>query len=178
MVSVNARKDTCTARWPSSVFLLWSAGVRNDPSTSQNCKNFTEWLLWNEVRKDVIMAKGNTKKPKSKNSVFHGFVSVGLNVERKAAVKSWGSNWEGVIGLLAELILDDYRVSFSAANEGSAVQCSVTCRDDKDINFGWCMTSRAPTWQDALRVAMWKHFELCERDWSEFLEGDVDDAWG
>jgi hypothetical protein len=42
----------------------------------------------------------------------------------------------------------------------------MTCNNDKDANCGYTMTSFAPTWFDAVRVAMFKHFVLTEGNWN------------
>lgn len=164
--------------WTALQFVIWAAGVRGERSTPSYLMSLTNWVTQDEIKRRVRMAKKKGGKKLEKGADFKGYVRISLTAERKEACKEWEATWEEVITLFSELVLDDYRVSFSPANDGNAVQCSITCRDDASLNAGWCLTSRAPEWQDALRVSMWKHFVLCDRDWSEYLEGDVADSWG
>lgn len=175
---VGSPRNGHTSGWTAMQLVIWAAGVRGEKGTPSYCMELTNWCTHDEIARGIRMTKKKKKGKEDKTAEFIGFVNIQLNTERKKAFAKWGKSWEDVITLFSELVLDDYRVSFAPANDGNAVQVSLTCRDKQDPNAGYCMTSRAPTWQDALTVAMWKHYDLCQRDWTEYVESSFDDDWG
>lgn len=167
-----------TKGWESEQCVLYMSAVRDSPQQLWYLRELTTlFISWERRVFEKAWGK-DWALDKRKEQPFKGFVNINLNLDRKQAFHSWDLGEVELFTLLGEVVDDLYRVSFSSANDGNAVMCALTCRDTGSLNAGWCMTSRAPTWQEALRVALWKHMVLCDGDWSEYFEGDVDDSWG
>lgn len=126
---------------------------------------------------EMATRKGNGKGRQSDQS-FKGYANLSLTAERKRLLDEWDQDFEGVLDMLSELVLADYRVGFSVMNNGATVQCAVTCRAKGHPDAGYCMTSRAPTWHDALRVAVWKHFIVAESQWDSYKGDTEGEEWG
>lgn len=126
---------------------------------------------------EMAKRKGNGVGRQSDQS-FKGYANCSLTAERKRLYEEWDCDFEKVLDMLSDVVLADYRVGLSVMNNGATVQVALTCRAKGHADAGYCMTSRAPTWHDALRVAMWKHFIVAEENWEPFKGGDEGQEWG
>lgn len=163
--------------WSAQLFMLWAAGVRGDVGKKGYLDQLTIALLQLEVAKMADNGKSRVQAGERRDKEFKGFASLSLTMDRKAEFDQWEASWEDVIELTGQLVSNDYRVGFASANDGATVQVSVTCKDKRNSDFGWCMTSRAPDWISALRVAVWKHFVLCDQTWDEYKSGADGSDW-
>lgn len=117
-------------------------------------------------------------RPKSKtNTDWKGFANVPFNAEARALYEAAEIAENVVYQRLEQLISTGYRVTFSYDKEGDTYQVSITCSAPKNANEGYTLTSRGPTWWDALSVATFKHFDLCQGVWPHG-ERVVGDKWG
>ena len=117
------------------------------------------------------------KKAARNDTAWKGFANVPFNAEARAAFEKWDTTANAVYQEMEEMLGAGYRVTFSYDKTNAAYQCSVTCQNERDANNGYTLTSRGPSWYDALMVAVFKHVILTEREWplSEKTQGD---KWG
>lgn len=120
----------------------------------------------------------NSKNKGKPNYVFNGYANVPLDAARKQMYQEWEVSDEDVFGMLGDLIMADYRCGFSTTNGGKTAQFALSCRANGNPDLGYTMTSRAPTWFDALRVGVWKHYIVCEGDWSDWKATMHEEEWG
>lgn len=114
---------------------------------------------------------------KSTDTQWKGFANVPFNAEARMLYEATEITEAGVHTQLEDLIADGYRVTFSYDKTNDAAQCSITCANEKSPNLGYTMTSRGPTWWDALSVAVFKHNVLCEGVWPK-ADKTTGDQWG
>ncbi len=164
--------------WRYQTRIMYGMRMRRVETTKQTVSVLNEYLceLWSRRVEQLMANKGGGKN--LKNHVFKGYANARLTPERKRQYDGWEVTDEGVFNMFERLIMADYRCGFSVTNEGKTVQFAVTCRREGSPDEGYTMTSRAPAWFDALRVGVWKHYVLCDEDWSDWKQGEETEDWG
>lgn len=120
--------------------------------------------------------KTQAKKPER---IFNGYVQCDLTVEQKEHAKSWIEHHQPSFDLLYKLVDDQYKVSFAYDNYHHTFQCSLTCADEKSVNYGWVLVGRAPDCALAFGMVCYKHFEVLKQLWTDGGDGRQDDqGWG
>lgn len=132
-------------------------------------------FMWQLAKSEECTCMARPKK--REDTQWKGFANVPFNAEERALYSSADLLETVVHAQLEEMLATGYRVSFFYDAKNDAAQCSVTCADPKSVNAGWTMTSRGPTWWDALSVAVFKHFILCEGVWPKD-EATAGSQWG
>lgn len=117
------------------------------------------------------------KQTARKDTAWKGFANIPFNAEARAQYEADEATENVVYQRLEDLISTGYRVTFSYDKSNDAYQCSLTCQNEKDANAGLTLTSRGPSWWDALRVATFKHFVLASGKWPT-SEKTLGDKWG
>lgn len=106
------------------------------------------------------------------------FINVSLNDAEKSACSKWIAGEPDCFELLDQLGTDGYKVSFGYDEKSSAHLVSVTNRGGQAEYVGHCFTMRARSSWEALLRALWVHTALCEGDWSQIAQPNVDaDIW-
>lgn len=130
---------------------------------------------------DVVARMGGctcmAKKAATKAGDWKGYANIPFNAEARGLYERQAPGADEVYRWLEEAIATGYRVTLNYDNRNDAFQCSLTCQNERDENNGFTLTSRGPSWFDALSVALFKHNVLSERRWplSEKTSGD---KWG
>ena len=130
------------------------------------------------VRLDSV--KGCTcmaSKQSKKDTSWKGFANVPFNAEARGRYEQWSITANALYQAMEDVIAKGYRFTFSYDATNQASQCSITCQNDKDANAGYTLTSRGPTWYDALSVGLFKHLVLTEGEWP-LNEKTTGDKWG
>lgn len=60
-----------------------------------------------------------------------------------------------------------YRFTFSIDAKTGAFVCTCNCKDESSPNFGWLLSSFAPTWEEALILTLYKHLVVLEAKWGD-----------
>jgi hypothetical protein len=94
------------------------------------------------------------------------FVQIPLNGVTMEEINSVFPDEDAVWDGFSSLLDDGYKVGFTYNPTNQAVICSVTCKQPEDVNFNKTFSSFARDWQDALRIALYKHYVLTDKDWS------------
>lgn len=116
-------------------------------------------------------------KGAKKNDGWKGFANIQFNADARQTYQTWEPGADAVYREMAESIGAGYRFTFSYDKTNDAYQCSVTCANDRDANNGWTLTSRGPSWFDALMVAVFKMTVLCPGEWPK-SDKTAGDKWG
>lgn len=113
-----------------------------------------------------IVTRGAKTQAKTLTPGLPRFVDVKLSQEQKAAFVASGPQSAGwVVERLQELAFLGYRLGCSWSGEHQSYTVSLTCRDEESPNNGQCMTSFAGSLLMAIRLALYKHYEICHGVW-------------
>jgi hypothetical protein len=112
---------------------------------------------------------------------FRGFINHRLTdadkAEYLAFLEEQGEEalWDG----FSRMIDSGYVVSVKIDTFGGGFLTSITCKNDKLDDFGYCLTARAPDVYNSVMLALFKHIVLLKGDWLAFHEsGTQVDMWG
>lgn len=138
-----------------------------------------EWALFSfyDVVHNSRECHCMAKKSASKNGDWKGYANIPFNAEARGEYERGAPVASDVYRWLEEAIATGYRVTLSYDSRNDALQCSMTCQNERDPNYGYTLTSRGPTWFDALSVCLFKHNVLAEREWP-LSEKTTGDKWG
>jgi len=115
------------------------------------------------------------------NNGFVGFVNHRLSATDKERFDEWLKEVEltGVWGDLERLVDSHYKLSFKHDDYGGGVQASLTCADTKSSDYGLCLTARAPDFDNAVKLLLFKHFWLLGGEWFLFYQdASKPSQWG
>lgn len=118
------------------------------------------------------MANGNNPKQRksTKTSFKPGdfqFANVRLSKDDKAAFEQWATEHvPDAFDLLDAVVNSGVKASYSWSESVDAFSFSLTGMDERSANFHVVMTSKADNFQEALMLALYKHYVVCgEQDW-------------
>lgn len=114
-----------------------------------------------------IMARGSKKAAETNSQGMPKFVDVKLTQEQKAAFvarEQPPAAW--CVDRMQQLVFSGYRFGCSWSGEHQSFTVSMTCRNDESANNGLCMTSFAGQLLTAVRLALYKHYEVCDQVWT------------
>lgn len=117
---------------------------------------------------EVMMARGKGQKSPSSAAGKAGwteFIEISLAGHDEDTILRYLSDADEFADAVAALCEAQYRVAISYNAQNDAFIASLTCRDDSSPNAGATVTAFAGTWVDALRVALYKHFEVARGNW-------------
>lgn len=114
---------------------------------------------------------------KKKQNFGVEFVNVALTTDDRKAFEEWhaklGKNFPL---LIVEAMQSNYKISLSCNPDTKSFTASMTGKEDS-LNSGMCITSHAGTWEKALAVTLYKHFEIFSGEIWQSQERETDD-WG
>src|SRR5690349_8697390 len=107
------------------------------------------------------------------------FVQCELDKSTKEQVKKWDVKYEATLDGLDRMINDGYKVSIAKDNYNGCVGVFCTMTDKNGPNRDLCLTSRGPGMLDALKVLVFKHFQVLQEHWdTEVNQERRRDTWG
>lgn len=122
------------------------------------------------------MARGAKKEGSNAYQGMPKFVDVKLSQEQKAAfVANEPRPAAWLVDRMQQLVFAGYRFGCSWSGEHQSYTVSITCRAEESPNDGLCMTSFAGQLLTALRLAIYKHDEVCLGKWVVPGVGDESD---
>jgi hypothetical protein len=106
------------------------------------------------------------------------FVNLKLTEEDRGTFTAWAEANNGdVLTYLEQLIGAGYKLSLNEDEENHCFIAAITGGQDNRDNRNKCMISRAPDLLDALQLALYKHFVLCNGgNWGDSEKQDM--TWG
>lgn len=107
------------------------------------------------------------------------WVSCDLDESEKKHLKANKMPGEQLVNALSQLVDDGYKVSVSKDEKNDCVGAFLTAPKVLYDNQNVVLSSRGPDVDGALRVLMYKHFEILKGDWGKKIgKGGVLDPWG
>lgn len=126
------------------------------------------------------MAAKNNRNKQQNNSQWGqdaSFADVKLNASEKDAYLAWVKKSDAnSLDALERLVMDSYRVSTKYDYNNMCVVVSLTQQDNKHVNSGLVIMSRAADVDDALLLSAYKVFVLFEGQ--RLPTKSEDDSWG
>lgn len=106
------------------------------------------------------------------------FINVQLTADKKQAFLLWAENADQpLIDLLGDFGLNGYKLSASFDPERDCYIIAVIGTEKAVVNKSCCMTSRSSSLEEAMLMALYKHYVLAEQgDWSKIATAN--DDWG
>lgn len=150
---------------PASAYSEWSKFIRDIPSRYVHKFPLPPHTLSIEIP-SIERMLSMARKPKFTEIEF-----VDLTLTKADAKKftDWVSKQDKPLILwLSNLITDGYKVSQSADFEHNCVIVAVTGKSTAAFNTDRCFTSRAEEIEEALWMAVYKHYVVCDgASWGE-----------
>lgn len=97
----------------------------------------------------------------------NGFVNLTLSEAQIKDVFKIYDKAEKVESDMLKELSDGYKITFSFNPKTGAIVCSLSNKDTDSPNYGWILTSHAPTWFEALSISLYKHIIVLERNWGD-----------
>lgn len=114
-----------------------------------------------------MATKPTRNKPKQDGWQPKGFVNLSLTeAQVQTALKLYGEEEKLSRDYLA-ILYDGYRVTTSYDPRSEAFVCTLNCKDEASENYGWLLSSFAPTPHEALVLTLYKHVYILEGSWAE-----------
>lgn len=129
-----------------------------------------------EFRRDwsnLLMAGRKPTPVNSSRPEWKGFLEATLDDDQVAAADAWKPKPSEVWELVHGLIEDSYDLSISY--QATAKTVTVTLKDTNSSRktAGFAISTKDANAPDALKLALWKHFNVLIRDWAPLLEQPV-----
>lgn len=121
----------------------------------------------------------SAKTSPEKKLVPQVFVQCELDKETKEMVKGWDPKFSATMDGFDRLIEAGYKVSVAQDkyHDCIGVFCTISVTDHPNANL--CLTARGPDWKSALKVLVFKHFNILQEHWdTEVNQQRSRDEWG
>lgn len=112
-----------------------------------------------------------SKKPvvkKPPKIEWQGYLNVNLTAEQETEFDVWYVANPELWHLLPDVVLEGYKVSFREDAFNDGYSASMYCENAKVDWAGWTLTAWAADLGEALAFLMYKHYSICNQDWSTF----------
>jgi len=97
-----------------------------------------------------------------------GFVNLYLTESQIADAMKRFEDWSKTEDAWGRELANGYRFTFSLDPKTMAVVCTANCKDQDSENYGWLLSSFAPTWQEALILTIYKSVIVLDGVWGDF----------
>lgn len=111
----------------------------------------------------------NGKKPTQNVSVGYTpatFVDVRVSEDDADGIMTEFGAMDDAFDAMAALLDASYKVTFTYNPQNGTAIATITCRDEKSVNFNRALSGFSDTWMDALRAVLYKHYVLLKEDWT------------
>lgn len=133
---------------------------------------------YDDDKKEVItfMPK-NTEN--SKRAKWKGFININLTPDDKPELAKFRkANKDALDVPLGDLLRDDVSISLKWDSKSECFMAAMRCDNPSSPNGGYCITSRSRDFVEAYWMSLYKHFVICEGDWSQHSDSDDGFFWG
>lgn len=136
-------------------------------------RSFPTWKGHQTIRllnncMELIMARGknaNNQPPANNRFGQTEFVDIPVVEQDWTDVQKVYGSSDILVDAVTDLLNSGYRVGLSFNGNNDAFICSVTCRQDGDVNNGLTFNAFAETWFEALQLAVYKHYVKSRKIW-------------
>lgn len=120
-----------------------------------------------------------TKAEKPAQNYMQTFVQCELPKETKEAVKKWDPKFEITMDALDRLVSDGYKLSIAQDTYHDCVGAFLSFPKPGHKHSGLCLTARGPSYLQALKVLVYKHYQVLQEDWGAIVDQKREhDDWG
>lgn len=131
------------------------------------CSVLTAWFA--EYERQVDDAKrimgDNVKKQETNMLNWKGFKDFKLTADQLQLFAAWDCHDGDALDLVQGALAGGYKLTFTYNGKVDSYNASLTCNAENNPNQGYTMSAFAPTFYQALRLLMFKHWELLGSDW-------------
>lgn len=113
----------------------------------------------------------NENLSNAKEIKWGGFIDIRLDEDQKAAFRVWAlDNEETVWTDFAEIVSGGFKYGLSYDSENDCWIATFTASGENlmGLRDRYCLTARAPAWQTALALLVYKHVEIAHGNWGEY----------
>lgn len=118
------------------------------------------------------MAKAQPRKPASSSGRFNKFINISLTVEQKKDLAQSEPLVAFPLELLFDLVEEGFKVSLSEDKRNNSYRCSLTDGREGSPHEGFTMSGRGRYPAAAWASVCYRHYVICQQDWSTFQESD------
>jgi len=131
-----------------------------------------------ELRDKKPKPKSGEKAQAPRESWEKTFVSCNLADEDKKAIRDSLQDFEGILTMFGQMLINGYKASFSYDARSDAVGCYCTQTDKKDRAYAYCLTARGPDMPSALASLVYKHYTMLDGIWDNEVSRNFEsDQW-
>lgn len=106
------------------------------------------------------------------------FVDIRVGEDDVAALRAAHWTGEDVSNMVARLLGEGYRLSFSYNAQNDTTNASMTGKTEDNPHEGKTLSAFHSSWYDALTLLLWKHFEVAGEDWDSVAVSRGRDLYG
>lgn len=118
-----------------------------------------------------------TQKKTDGDKGYAPFVNCELDTDDKEAIKSNIMKAVAAADVVAKLVENGYRVSFSWDERSDAVSVIITGVSETCPNKGWALSARAPSFLGAVTALWYKHMNKLGEDWPKGESANKREGW-
>lgn len=104
-----------------------------------------------------------TPKKDAYRDAWRGFADIPLTEENKAEIKDMSVFAEDLLGIIADMVNDRFKLSFSADVRNNCYVVAATGKAPGDANENLTLTGRGPSLEVAINVLWFKHAMIAEQ---------------
>jgi len=114
------------------------------------------------VTGSFVVAKGRNNT--QQNSWGVDFINFRIPYNAKEQYEQWAADNETEMQrLVSDLLNEGNKISVTPDFRNVCIILTVTCKDEDGVNGGLAFSSRAETWDEAIMMALYKHFVLAPK---------------
>lgn len=118
-------------------------------------------------------------KPQKVTDWNAAFVRCELDASTKEQVKKWDPKFEATMDAVDRLLSDGYKISVSPDKYHDCVGAFMTMPEVAHKHHGQCLTARGPNYLQAMKVLVFKHFQVLQEEWGSPVDQKASrDEWG
>jgi hypothetical protein len=123
------------------------------------------------VKKDM------TRKEAFKRAKFGGYINLHLDTETKAQYEKWATDakFDQLQGI-DEMVTAGYDFKFYYDWAEETVICQILLLTADTLKT-WIMSSYHRSAQEAISLALFKHYVVMDGDWTEYMSNENDDSY-
>lgn len=131
------------------------------------CNVLTTWFAEYERLVDWAMTEmgGSVAKKETNQLDWKGFKDFKLTADQLNLFGAWDCHDGDVLDLVQACLAEGYKLTFTYNGVSDTYNAALTCNAEKNKNQGYTMSAFAPAFYTALRLLMFKHWELLAGDW-------------
>ena len=162
-------KASNTQYWRLSLFKsFWCIELKKDKIERIKPLRFQDSVFTKHVRnmREMSLKMAKQKGQKKPKFDWKGYVNVGITEALVPDLEKFVADEKAVFEQYNLMLVTNYQIKLYYDDYSESLKCVAVCHQHDDPNFGLALTSFAEDWYTALAVMIFKHTEICDKDWS------------